>query len=265
MSKNSIDNLDAYNLTYNYSIDDIFSKYILLINEYINHFIENIYTEDKKYFEYILQKGINTINHVFKILLLYTKNIDTVYHNCQKSYIYYIEFIGQIGQESHSFLQLNSNDAMLFVYKKTIFDIPNKIISNYSSNSLDENIDLNIEFLIKIHNTIILNYINNDIDNNINNILPIINNDLKNVFVKILKYNNKFNEKNTNLKPLEIIFTFITYINEDNMIDFLNLFIKKLYKKNNITINKLKEILLEINYKDINNSTKYINQIFSML
>ena len=43
------------------------------------------------------------------------------YYNCQKGYIYFIEFIGQISEDNHSFLQLNSKDASLFVYKKINF------------------------------------------------------------------------------------------------------------------------------------------------
>ena len=41
----------------------------------------------------------------------------------QKSFYYYIEFIGQIGDSNHQFLQLNSKDATLFVFKKTVFEI----------------------------------------------------------------------------------------------------------------------------------------------
>tara|TARA_B100000902_G_scaffold272817_1_gene258734 strand:- start:2185 stop:2874 length:690 start_codon:yes stop_codon:yes gene_type:complete len=54
---------------------------------------------------------------------LYTKNLDLTVYHCQKSFYYYIEFIGQIGDSNHQFLQLNSKDAALFVLKKTIFEI----------------------------------------------------------------------------------------------------------------------------------------------
>ena len=51
------------------------------------------------------------------------KNINLVSFHLRKSYLYYAEFIGQIGEDSNSYLQLNSKDACLFVYKKTIYDI----------------------------------------------------------------------------------------------------------------------------------------------
>ena len=54
---------------------------------------------------------------------MYSKNIDLTIHHCKKAYCYYIEFIGQIRESSKCYLQLNSKDAILFVYKKTIFDI----------------------------------------------------------------------------------------------------------------------------------------------
>ena len=42
---------------------------------------------------------------------------------CIRDRYYYLEFIGQIGDEGHEFLKLTSTDAALFVYKKTVFSI----------------------------------------------------------------------------------------------------------------------------------------------
>ena len=42
---------------------------------------------------------------------------------CKKTLRYYIEFMGQLGEDGNTFLQLNSKDAVLFVYTKTIFEI----------------------------------------------------------------------------------------------------------------------------------------------
>ena len=53
-----------------------------------------------------------------------------VYFHCKKAYYYYIEFIGQISDDSHSYLQLTSKDATLFVYKKTIFEVDNMVRKN---------------------------------------------------------------------------------------------------------------------------------------
>ena len=57
---------------------------------------------------------------------MYTKNLDLTVYHCKKAYLFYVEFIGQIGDDNNSYLQLNSKDATLFVYKKTIFEINNE-------------------------------------------------------------------------------------------------------------------------------------------
>ena len=133
---------------------------MVIINEYLKHYFDNIYIQNPIYYKYVIKRGIINLNHVFKILLIYTKNLDMIYYNCQKSYIYYIEFIGQIGEDNHSFLQLNSKDASLFVYKKTIFDINNDIRKDYISDiNYQINYLMNVELLIQIYNIILFRFI----------------------------------------------------------------------------------------------------------
>ena len=114
VSKNSIQNIDNYNISFQDTCTTIFSKYMVVINEYLKHCLDKVYIQNLQYYTYVIKKGISTLNHVFRFLLLYTKNLDIVYHNCQKSYIYYIEFIGQIGEDNHSFLQLNSKPFLKY-------------------------------------------------------------------------------------------------------------------------------------------------------
>ena len=81
----------------------------------------------------------NTLKHIFNTLLLYTKNLNLTVYHCKKAYLFYVEFITQIGDENHSFLQLNSKDAVIFLYKKTIFEIlfwPSEIFSRIFSTIL---------------------------------------------------------------------------------------------------------------------------------
>ena len=89
------------------------------------------------------------------MLYMYTKNLEITMHHCKKAYCYYVEFIGQIGDDNHSFLQLNSKDATLFVYKKTIFEINNNIANKptllLESNENDP-ISLSYPFIIKEKN-----------------------------------------------------------------------------------------------------------------
>ena len=72
-------------------------------------------------FKYVYLKGVESLTYIFNMLIMYTKNLSLTYYHCEKSLFYYIEFIGQIGDDNHSFLQLSSKDAILFIYKKTIF------------------------------------------------------------------------------------------------------------------------------------------------
>ena len=64
------------------------------------------------------------------------------YFHSQKSFYFYVEFIGQISEDQHSFLHLSSKDASIFVYKKTIFEINDEIIKNSSQNSHHQLFDL---------------------------------------------------------------------------------------------------------------------------
>lgn len=104
-------------------LKDVLYKYNLLINEYLRFSLEKMFTMNKNYFKFIVIRGIETITHVFTILLIYTKNVDLAFYNSQKAYYLFNEFIEQIYDVQHLFLNLNSKDAIMYVYKKTIFDI----------------------------------------------------------------------------------------------------------------------------------------------
>ena len=153
---NTLSNSDNYKKILDISNSEIFNNYTSLINEYSNFFIDNTYIQKQNYFNYVYLKGIETISSVFKILLLYTKNLPLTIFHCQKSFYYYIEFIGQIGDSNHQFLQLNSKDATLFVFKKTVFEINSdhrKIFSSPIGNELEK---FNfIEQLIRYCNSLI--------------------------------------------------------------------------------------------------------------
>lgn len=84
------------------------------------------YKINKKNLKSIILRGIETISHVFCLLLYYTKNLKLTYYNTQKAYYYYVEFIEQISEEQIAYLKLNTNDAILYVYKKTIYQINNE-------------------------------------------------------------------------------------------------------------------------------------------
>ena len=160
MKDNSLQNVENYkkdsnDLAVSYNEMDIYMKYVNVINQYLLFGIETIKNKNSEYLKYILIKGLFTISHVFKMLLLFTQNLDLTYHHCQKSYSYYIEFIGQIGDDAVTYLQLNSKDAALFVYKKTIFDISSELKKKYTENDVNEIKNKNISIMIDMYNKLL--------------------------------------------------------------------------------------------------------------
>tara|TARA_Y100000287_G_scaffold77128_1_gene61077 strand:+ start:1031 stop:1864 length:834 start_codon:yes stop_codon:yes gene_type:complete len=137
--KFSLHNMDNYNSKLNSLNNEITNEFCKIINEYLFHINDNILIQNIQYYIFIIIRGLNMLKHIFNMLLLYTKNLKLTVHHCKKAYLFYVEFIGQIGNDNHSYLQLNSKDAMLFVYKKTIFEINNEYRKQYEiNNSIEE-------------------------------------------------------------------------------------------------------------------------------
>jgi len=263
ISKNSILNIDNYNKTFQDSSTTIFLKYMNIINDYLKHCLDNIFIKNPNYYIYIIKKGITTVTNVFKILLMYTKNLELVYNNCQKSYIYYIEFIGQIGEDNNSFLQLNSKDATLFVYKKTIFEINNDIRNEFECNNTSNKLLTDVDALIQIYNIILYKLLDN---NNIIDIIKIINTDLSCIMQKLIKIyldKNTFNNPEYASNKINTILIFSINFKRDNLLEYLELFIKKIKKKNMFDNNKLEKYLLNDTLYNNITPIKYINLLIN--
>lgn len=122
----SLSDSDNYKKELNQSARHIFEKYTDILNAYIENYIKSNYTnvlyiKNVQFYYYLLDKGISTINHIFTILLLYTKNIELTIHYCTKVIYYYIEFIGQNTEQNEN--KINYNNASLFSYSKTIYNL----------------------------------------------------------------------------------------------------------------------------------------------
>jgi len=135
----SLSDKKSYNKNFKKELSFYIKEYIILMNDFITYFDKYVeYKNFKKY--HIVFKGIQSITHIFLILLLYSKNLSLTLYHCKKSFLYYIEFINQIGEEGNSYLQLNTKDAILFIYKKSIFEINNDIRGNMEISSKDEDL-----------------------------------------------------------------------------------------------------------------------------
>jgi hypothetical protein len=126
----SLHNLENYKKDINNDISEITEKYYTLLLEYYKFIIENIKIKNANLTKFIITRGLDTITNVFNNILYYTKNINMTYFHCQKSFYFYVEFVGQISEDEKMFLQLTSRDATIYVYKKTIFEINNEHIKN---------------------------------------------------------------------------------------------------------------------------------------
>ena len=130
---------DIKNFKCNYETLDVslvIDKFNIVMTEFLLCITQNIIVQNDEYLLFVIQRGLETLKHCFKMLYMYTKNLDLTVHHCKKAYCYYVEFIGQIGDDNNSYLQLNSKDATLFVYKKTIFEIDNEFKKKFI---IDEN------------------------------------------------------------------------------------------------------------------------------
>lgn len=120
--------------------------------EVLNDCIDKIKSSDiiisSKYPNQSLSVGINAIHRVFEYTLLKTKQLDKAYYQSQQAYQYFIEYVEQVNT-SNFMNNLNHKDAIMFVYKKAIFDIhdgnenekTNTIINIITSSSEQVNIN----------------------------------------------------------------------------------------------------------------------------
>ncbi len=125
-------NVENYNSTLVEPSNVVIEKYVTMLCEYFKFLndCDDIIVENRSRF--VIIRGLQTITHVFNLIVYYCKNIDLAFYHCQKAYYFYIEFVGQITDDRNTFLQLGSRDATLFVYKKTIFDINQEYKMNMS-------------------------------------------------------------------------------------------------------------------------------------
>ena len=130
------------------SINEILSNYYILIDEYIEYFKKNIRITNKTHKNFIFNKGLNCIIIVYSILLIHTNNLSLSFYNTKKGFYYYIEFIEQALSNKNLNLNLTSQDAILFVYKKMIYDLKIKTQVN--------KIHHKIKILLQLYNFILM-------------------------------------------------------------------------------------------------------------
>jgi len=264
---NSLSNIDNYKAQLTNSSSEIFVKYIDLISEYLTRCAEAIYIRNDGYYKYIIMRGINTISHVFKMLLLYTNNLELTYYHCQKSFYYYVEFIGQIGDDNHTFLQLSSKDASLFVFKKTIFTINNEYRKEFASMVDVDVVTNNIGYLISIYNKMI-GYVITDHEFASEDRKPMMN-DINNQLTKTRHHLLNLSlcgSIEMNQTKLQQILRFIDNIQkkDSSCIQYVDIFARKLRKQNISDLSLQNKLLHSEQSMKLESMTelKYVNWLF---
>jgi hypothetical protein len=264
----SLTDANNYRGELNNTIGDIVHKYNLLLIEYLSFIVENISGKNMEYNKFIIERGIETITHVFTILLHYSRNVDMAYYHGQKSFYFYVEFIGQISDDQHTFLNLSSRDASMFVYKKTIFEITNEVRKNQreiSKETLEKLEILNVNICI-FKNIIYftlqeMNFLEKSvfIANLIKHIESACN--------KLLKYKFTIQEYN-------IIENFIRSMNKkistSKYYEIIDMFMQKYSKIKPESLNKITELKITEKFIDVTcdaklneSSEKFIKWIFA--
>ena len=219
----SLQNLDNYRKNIDNTTSEITEKYYMLIAEYFKFITENIKVKNSNFAKFIITRGLDTITNVFNSIFYYTKNIDLTYFHCQKSFYFYVEFVGQISEDEKMFLQLSSRDATLYVYKKTIFEINGEYKNTGEPSKLLNDQIAIINGYINIYKTLIYKIIQSD-KNNIDKNLYIEN------FEKICKKINKTNLNNENVVLLNAIMDKFYFLisDVDHFFDIVQEFTKKI-------------------------------------
>jgi hypothetical protein len=243
-----------------YDLFDILNNYLSIVFNYLKYISENKLFINKHNYKYIINKGIATISHIFKFILMYSKNIELTTYYGQKSYYFYIEFIEQISQDNNIFLKLNTNDAILFVYKKTIFEINNDYIkNNYKlTNSEIKLLNLSNLYIDTFNNIFNYHILYDNKKEFFNN-----NNYINNIYDKII-YILDINKYKYDEKFINYLYLLVNKLisNESNLIDFfilLETFIK--YTNNHKLLNNLEYNIINCDFSQ--DPTMIIKKIFA--
>jgi len=134
----SLSELNNYNKDLTVSVEDVMNKYTELLSLYIQFILDNIKIKKREYAVFIINRGLDTVTHVFTNVLYHTRNLGLAFLHSQKSFFFYVEFISQISEVEKLFLQLSSRDAMIYVYKKTIFELNRECVKNIEDVNKDK-------------------------------------------------------------------------------------------------------------------------------
>ena len=257
-----ISRLENYKAKHNHSVQDILTKFVSVLIEYLSLIEEKIHMKNQDCYKFIVMRGLETIIHVFSMLFYYTQNLDLTYYHSQKAYYFYIEFIEQISDDNVSFLQLSSRDATTFVYKKTIYEINSEYKKSFRELLTEEKTALHyVDTYMYIYKNIVHYCLQNYNDNK---------NDNKNdKFLSLTKVHNLDLNK-TKLKQHHLdniyLFTNLLVDKQIKLFTFFDLicdFIRRLQsKKKTADDNLIRKNMYLLDFDEVNDTNNIIEAIF---
>jgi hypothetical protein len=219
----SLKNTDSYLNTFQYSLKDVFSTIKLISYHYVKCCSEITVEIELSY----LEKGLAIVLNVFKVILLYTKNLEVAKGYTLNSIYYFIEYLQQINNKETEvvFVSLTLNDAILYVYRKSIYEISDAHKKKFKLNET-EKMKLNvIKDVITLYQSLLVNVISSgnmkvDMDTTC-----VVMNKVDSFFESVLLKNSKnYLCKNLNIiiKNYSNIFDTTSNINVIDTIDKMN-------------------------------------------
>lgn len=265
----SLQNLENYKNLLNFTNTQILQTYAEIIIDFLKFVLENIKTKNINYSKFMIFRGLDTITHVFHHLLYYTKNLPLTTFHTQKSFYFYLEFIEQITQEQHVFLQLSSRDATMYVYKKTIFEINSeaKKLCETTKNEYNDRFFILLETskIMRLLCTLLIDYEDTIINNNISKFFLYKDNIISEIeylsflFNKIYTYDFIDNEKLKHLNRF-INIACLSKLNIKNIYEVIYLGFKKILKNDIKSLDKIENFILQGNLNNNNNMNDFCNK-----
>lgn len=153
-----IKNTDFYNEYVDVSLFNSCLKIVDITNYYL------LYTNESSFKDIeITKKGIDIILNVFSMIFLYTKNLELTIEYTNNSIYYFIEYVSQIKTKNNEFVFVNLTikDAILYVYRKSIYEINENHRRKYEPREHESTFFEIINLFIKTYSVILKKFINN--------------------------------------------------------------------------------------------------------
>jgi len=226
----------------------MFLEYLKIINEYMFHYKKSAkYNNHEKDQAYLFLNGINVLTHIFKMVLHQTNQPIVALENMQCSIYYYTQFIDQMDENIMYDLNVSSNSASLFLYKKAVENIDEHSLHI----PLQRDVVINLNNLILIYKTLteLQAIIEEDKNKQLNSVMQELISKIK---------------TEQELQP--ILERVILFINNNNKYDYIQHYIKK-YKYQPFTLQLFFEKKSTYEYEKIFNSNdadKYIKWLLNL-